>query len=134
MFLRGLQASRAGEERAIDREKNPAAVELGRKGGLARAGSLSPERRREISLRGVEAKRQKERDRPEVHSVVKSMMIAILAHGKEHALFFERGQARFVAADDPMAARWQAMTPECFVGTYGAQATLTEILTDVLSI
>jgi hypothetical protein len=39
-------------------EKNPAAVELGRKGGEARAKSLSPERRREISLSGVKAKSQ----------------------------------------------------------------------------
>lgn len=41
-------------------EKNPAAVELGRKGGLkggkARAAKLSPERRREIAKKAAEAR------------------------------------------------------------------------------
>jgi len=43
--------------------KNPAAVELGRRGGLARVtkgiGALSPEERKEISRKGVAARRKK---------------------------------------------------------------------------
>ena len=34
-------------------EKNPAAVELGRKGGAARAKSMSPERRAEIAKKAA---------------------------------------------------------------------------------
>lgn len=45
--------------------KNPAAVALGRKGGLkggnARAAALTPERRKEISLRAAEARWQKKK-------------------------------------------------------------------------
>lgn len=43
--------------------KDPAAVSLGRRGGLkggkARAASLTPERRREIAQMGVEARKAK---------------------------------------------------------------------------
>ena len=38
-------------------EKDPAAVERGRAGGKARAEKLSPERRREIAMQGVEARK-----------------------------------------------------------------------------
>jgi len=120
-----------------EHQKNPAAVELGRRGGLkggpARAASLSAERRSEIGRRGIEARWQRDRDRPAIHSVVKSMQIAILAHRKPHVLFLERGNARFVAADDSLAERWRAMTPECVVGTYGPGATFTDIMSDVLA-
>lgn len=48
-------------------EKNPAAVELGRlgglKGGKARAKALSPERRREIAMLGVKARLKKAKKR-----------------------------------------------------------------------
>ena len=37
------------EDTAVDDGKNKAAVELGRKGGRARAERMSPERRREIA-------------------------------------------------------------------------------------
>ena len=44
----------------VDPKKNPAAVALGKlgasKGGAARAKKLSPERRREIAKRAVEAR------------------------------------------------------------------------------
>jgi hypothetical protein len=43
---------------AQPREKDPAAVERGRKGGLTRAKTLTPERRREIAMTGVAAKRR----------------------------------------------------------------------------
>ncbi len=47
-----------GEETPTPSEKNPAAVELGRLGGLkggpARAKKLSPERRKEIAKRAAE--------------------------------------------------------------------------------
>lgn len=45
--------------------KDPAAVALGRRGGLkggkARAAALTPERRKEIALMGVQARRAKKR-------------------------------------------------------------------------
>lgn len=45
------------------REKNPAAVALGRlgglKGGKARAAMLTPERRREIALKAIQARWEK---------------------------------------------------------------------------
>jgi hypothetical protein len=48
-------------------EKNPAAVSLGRlgglKGGKARAKALSPERRRQIALMGVKARLKKAKKR-----------------------------------------------------------------------
>lgn len=57
------------EEEPKPREKNPAAVALGRlgglKGGKARAKALSPERRREIARKAIAArwaKKRKEED------------------------------------------------------------------------
>ena len=41
----------------VDDGKNGAAAELGRLGGPARARALTPERRREIALMGVQARR-----------------------------------------------------------------------------
>jgi hypothetical protein len=50
-------------EDRVEDGKNPAAVELGRlggrKGGKARADSLSPERRKEIAKNAAAARRQK---------------------------------------------------------------------------
>jgi hypothetical protein len=50
-------------EDRVEDGKNPAAVELGRlggrKGGKARADSLSPKRRKEIAKNAVAARRQK---------------------------------------------------------------------------
>jgi hypothetical protein len=43
----------------MKKEKNIHAVELGKRGGLARAKSLSPERRLEISKRANEARKEK---------------------------------------------------------------------------
>lgn len=40
----------------MDEEKNPAAVELGRRGGQKRAASLSKKRRKEIATQAVEAR------------------------------------------------------------------------------
>ena len=40
----------------IDAGKNPAAVELGRKGGKARAEKLTPEQRSEIARKAAEAR------------------------------------------------------------------------------
>ena len=116
-----------------EQQKNPAAQELGRRGGIGRAQRLSAAERSEISSMGGKARWERDKDRPAIHAVVKSMMIAILAHGKPHVLFVEREQARFVAHDDPLATRWQAMTPECVVGTYGRGATFGDILSDVLA-
>ncbi len=46
----------AGEAEPVpERVKDPAAVELGRKGGL-KAAKLSPERRREIAIRAARAR------------------------------------------------------------------------------
>jgi hypothetical protein len=39
-------------------EKDPAAVARGRAGGIARAKKLTPERRHEIAMLGVEAKKE----------------------------------------------------------------------------
>ena len=41
----------------VEDGKNAAAAELGRMGGPARARALTPERRREIALLGVQARR-----------------------------------------------------------------------------
>jgi hypothetical protein len=50
--------------RPVDPEKDPAAVSLGRRGGLkggrARADSLTPERRAEIARKAAEARWRKE--------------------------------------------------------------------------
>ena len=55
----------AEPEDATDDDKNPAAVALGRlgglKGGKARAGKLSKERRREIALKAARARWKKEK-------------------------------------------------------------------------
>jgi len=55
-----VQQATAEEEPETPPEKNPAAVELGRlgglKGGKARAKSLSPERRREIARKAARAR------------------------------------------------------------------------------
>jgi hypothetical protein len=42
--------------------KNPAAVELGRRGGKARARKLTPEERREAARKAVEARWAKQRE------------------------------------------------------------------------
>ena len=42
-------------------KKNPHAVALGRKGGIARAAKLSKKRRKEISKLGVEARKRLKR-------------------------------------------------------------------------
>jgi len=48
-------------------KKNPHAVAMGKiggpKGGRARAKKLSPERRREIAMMGVEARRKKKKEK-----------------------------------------------------------------------
>ena len=43
----------------IDKDKNQAAVELGRKGGLARAKSLTPDQRQEIARQAAKARWRK---------------------------------------------------------------------------
>jgi len=43
-------------------QKNPAAVELGRRGGKARARKLTPEERREAARKAVEARWAKQRE------------------------------------------------------------------------
>jgi hypothetical protein len=48
-------------QRPQDDGKNKAAVELGRKGGTARAGSLSPEKRREIAQKAAAARWMRKR-------------------------------------------------------------------------
>ena len=52
--------STSDESKAVEPEKNPAAVELGRlggkKGGAARAAKLTPERRREIARKAAAAR------------------------------------------------------------------------------
>jgi hypothetical protein len=45
--------------------KDPAAVALGRRGGLARAKSLSQRRRREIAKMGAEARKTKSKRKPQ---------------------------------------------------------------------
>jgi general stress protein YciG len=45
------------------KKKDPAAVALGRKGGKARAKSLSPERRSEIARKAVEAREAKRKSK-----------------------------------------------------------------------
>jgi len=44
------------EEATTDESKNKAAVELGRKGGRARAQKMSPERRAEIAKKAAKAR------------------------------------------------------------------------------
>lgn len=55
-----VEAATEGEPEVTGDEKNPAAVALGRlggkKGGIARAKSLSPERRQEIARKAAEAR------------------------------------------------------------------------------
>ncbi len=56
---------RSGYYSYMSEEKNPAAVELGRlgglKGGKARAEKLSPERRKEIARKAAKARWEKKR-------------------------------------------------------------------------
>ena len=51
------------EEELTDDGKNKAAVELGRKGGQARAAKMTPERRVEIAKRAAEMRWKKDRSR-----------------------------------------------------------------------
>lgn len=60
-----LSTGQAAEEKLEDSGKDPAAVALGRKGGLkggkARAASLSPEKRSEIAKKAAQARWNKEK-------------------------------------------------------------------------
>lgn len=62
-----LATGNAPEEPKPEREKNPAAVALGRlgasKGGQARAEKLSPRKRKAIAKKAAEARWQKEQDK-----------------------------------------------------------------------
>ena len=49
-------ATGEAEEEYDDNGKNKAAVELGKKGGKARAASMTPERRREIAKKAASAR------------------------------------------------------------------------------
>ena len=54
--VRVMQIATGEIEEEIDDGKNPAAVELGRKGGQARAKKLSKKRRAEIAKRAARAR------------------------------------------------------------------------------
>jgi hypothetical protein len=49
----------AGEEYEAKPEKNKSAAELGRKGGAARAKSMSPERRAEMTQKAADKRRRR---------------------------------------------------------------------------
>jgi hypothetical protein len=60
---------------AEERQKDPLAVELGRRGGLkgghARKRNLTPEQLHELAMKGVEAKRRKAAERRKLESEAK---------------------------------------------------------------
>ena len=109
--------------------KNPAAAALGRLGGLARAATLSEERRSEIARQGGQRKAEL---RPKTHEVVTKMLEAIATTQKKHVLFVERGVCKFAEADTPIADLWMVEADTC-VGTYGVGAKFTDVLNDYLA-
>jgi hypothetical protein len=66
IIAEATEEEKPAEEREPEPEKNQAAVELGRKGGLkggkARAAKLTPERRREIAKKAAQARWKKTTD------------------------------------------------------------------------
>lgn len=110
--------------------KNPAAVELGRLGGLkggpARRDSLSPERRSEISRDAVTVRWN---GRPEIHQVVRKMLNDIATDEKPKVLYVQGKTAWYAEPGHLEEPRWA----DYCVGTYGDGATFTSVMEDVVT-
>lgn len=117
--------------------KNPAAQELGRRGGEARAEKLSEDERSAIAKLGAQAMWEKERKRragePTLYEVVKRMLAEIEKTGKAHSLFVEDRKGRFCPTDSDMCKLWRSTKPECWVGNYSPGTTYTEVINDFVA-
>lgn len=122
--------------------KNPAAVELGRRGGLkggpARAEMLSDEERSAIAALGGRAKWERERERrigrPSVAQCVKLMMAAIVkSGGRQHTLFIKGDEARYCETGSDICNLWNRNSPDEWVGNFGPEHTMTEIMTEAMT-
>ena len=109
------------------------ALSMQQLGGFARAAKLTSEERSVIARRAADAKWQKEKNRPEWHTVVKIMLAAIEQTGKPHTLFVVDGNAKFCEVGTSFEKIW-SLDKDTVVGTYGAGAKFSDVLMDMLTL
>ncbi|MGE5513017.1 MAG: hypothetical protein ACM31O_17425 [Bacteroidota bacterium] len=116
----------------LERQKNPAAVALGRlgglKGGRARAEKLSAERRSEIARSGARART--ENARPD-HRVVASMLAVAAMTGKTYCLFRTGRMLEFAEVDSDTARHVRAARADDWMGNFDATWTVMQVLTEI---
>ena len=134
---RAEQDEMRGNSAEATKMKNPAAVELGRRGGLkggpARAQKLTSEQRSAIGRAAVDARWRKHNDRPAIHVVVRNMLDIIEKTGKAQAFFVEGDMAWFSEIGSITAVRWQGTKADCLIGVYEGGATFSSVMSDVMA-
>ncbi len=117
-------------------EKNPAAVALGRRGGLATAARLTDAEREARARRAADARWAEERERKLARrapdAVVRKLMQAIERRPQPFTLFSTDGQVWFERTGSRREQRWRAIHGEAaVVGTYGPGATADAVMDDL---